>query len=165
MPTPANSALKVFVLGLDATSLSYLQENIAELPSFDPLLRNGRVLKPTSPATLLNATVWQTFASGLPPGELGHYFPMQWDPSGIRFRPMKHDERLDFEPFWNALADNGVKMIAFGATSVPVRSTASGIQVIDWNTQCNVPVRTNREDVLRQLKVDLARGRSGTRSP
>lgn len=149
---PANSALKVFVLGLDATSLSYLQENIAELPNFDRLLRNGRVLKPTSPATLLNATVWQTFASGLPPGELGHYFPMQWDPSGMRFRPMKHDDRLDFEPFWNALADNGVKTIVFDATSVPVRSTAPGIQVIDWNTQCNVPVRSNRQDVLRQLK-------------
>ena len=27
-----------------------------------------------------------------------------------------------------------------------------GIQVIDWNTQCNVPVATNREDILRQLK-------------
>ena len=140
------------MLGLDATSSSYLQENIAELPNFDRLLRNGRVLKPTSPATLLNATVWQTFASGLPPGELGHYFPMQWDPSGMRFRPMKHDDRPDFEPFWNALADNGVKTIVFDATSVPVRSTAPGIQAIDWNTQCNVPVRSNRQDVLRQLK-------------
>ena len=138
MPTPANSALKVFVLGLDATSLSYLQENIAELPNFDRLLRNGRVLKPTSPATLLNATVWQMFASGLPPGELGHYFPMQWDPSAMRFRPMQHDERLDFEPFWNALADNGVKTIVFDAHLRPRKKHRPGhpSHRLEYSVQC-----------------------------
>jgi predicted AlkP superfamily phosphohydrolase/phosphomutase len=144
--------LKVFLLGLDATSLGYLQENISALPNFRPLLQNGRVLKPSSPATLFNASVWQTFASGLPAGELGHYFPLQWDPSAMRFYPMKHDHRLDFEPFWNALAGNGVKTIVFDATSIPVHAGAPGIQVVDWNTQCTGEVMTNREDIVRQLK-------------
>ena len=99
--TQTASGFKVFLLEIDATSLVYLQENIAALPNFDRLLRNGRVVKPTSAATLFNASLWQTFASGLPAGELGHYFPLQWDPSAMRFRPMKHDTRLDFEPFWN----------------------------------------------------------------
>ena len=150
--TAKKSAVKVFLLGIDATSLDYLQENIAALPHLGQLLRDGRVLRPTSSAELLNASVWQTFASGLPAGELGHYFPLQWDPSAMRFRALKHDNRLDFEPFWNALAANGVKTIVFDATSTPVRHTDPGIQVIDWNTQCNVPVRTNRDDILRQLK-------------
>ena len=87
------SAVKVFLLGIDATSIGYLQENIAALPHLGQLLRNGRVLKPTSSAALLNATVWQTFASGLPAGELGHYFPLQWDPSAMRFRAMKNDKQ------------------------------------------------------------------------
>ena len=150
--TQTASGFKVFLLEIDATSLGYLQENIAALPNFDRLLRSGRVVKPTSAATLFNASLWQTFASGLPAGELGHYFPLQWDPSAMRFRPMKHDTRLDFEPFWNALAANGLKTIVFDASSTPVHAAAPGIQVIDWNTQCNVPVRTNREDILRQLK-------------
>ena len=73
--------------------------------------------------------------------------------------------RLDFEPFWNELAANGVKTIVFDATSVPVHATDPGIQVIDWNTQCNVAVQTNREDVLRQLKRRFGAGRSRTRFP
>ena len=150
--TSKNSPVKVFLLGIDATSLGYLQENIAALPNFGRLLRSGLVLKPASPASLLNASLWQSFASGLPAGELGHYFPLQWDPSAMCFRQMKGDDRLDFEPFWNDLAEDGVKTIVFDATSTPVRGTAPGIQVIDWNTQCNVPVRTNREDILRQLR-------------
>lgn len=149
---PTSTRVKVFLLGLDATSLSYLQENIAVLPNFGRLFSRGRVVKPSSAATLFNASLWQTFASGLPAGELGHYFPLQWDPSSMRFRQMKQDERLDFEPFWNELAENGVKTIVFDVTSVPVHATDPGIQVIDWNTQCNVPVRTNREDILRELK-------------
>ena len=144
--------VKVFLLGLDATSLGYLQENIAALPNFGRLLHSGRVVKPASAATLLNASLWQTFASGLPAGELGHYFPLQWDPSAMRFRPMKDDERLNFKPFWNELAERGVDTIVFDITSVPVGPDDPGIQVIDWNGQCNVPARTNREDILRQLK-------------
>ena len=131
--------VKVFLLGLDATSLGYLQENIAALPNFGRLLRSGRVVKPASAATLLNASLWQTFASGLPAGELGHYFPLQWDPSAMRFRPMKDDERLEFKPFWNELAEGGVNTIVFDITSVPVGPDDPGIQVIDWNSQCNVP--------------------------
>jgi predicted AlkP superfamily phosphohydrolase/phosphomutase len=146
------SGVKVFLLGIDATSLSYLEDNIAALPHLGRLLRNGRVVKPKSSAELLNASVWQTFASGLPAGELGHYFPLQWDPSVMRFRAIKGDSRLDFEPFWVALAANGIDTIVFDATSVPVRPTDPGIQVIDWNTQCNVPAGTNRKDIFRRLR-------------
>ena len=45
-----------------------------------------------------------------------------------------------------------MKTIVFDATSVPVHATDPGIQIIDWNTQCNVAGATNREDILRRLK-------------
>jgi predicted AlkP superfamily phosphohydrolase/phosphomutase len=144
--------MKVFLLGIDATSLSYLKDNAGALPNLGRLLRTGRILRPTSAAKLLNASIWQSFASGLPAGELGHYFPLQWDPSAMRFRQMKQDPRLDFEPFWNELAAKGVKTIVFDATSVPVHAGDPGIQVVDWNAQCNVPAETNRDDILRHLK-------------
>ena len=70
----------------------------------------------------------------------------------MRFRPMKNDPRLDFEPFWNELAAKGVKSIIFDVTSIPMRSDAPGIQIIDWNTQCNVTPKTNRADILRQVR-------------
>ena len=151
--TPKHSPMKVFLLAIDATSLSYLEENVGALPNIGRLLRTGRVLRPTSAARLLNASLWQSFASGLPAGELGHYFPLQWDPSAMRFRQLKQDPRLDFGPFWNELAAKGVKTIVFDATSVPVHATDPGVQVIDWNTQCNVPAKTNRQDILRHLKL------------
>jgi predicted AlkP superfamily phosphohydrolase/phosphomutase len=150
--SPKHSPMKVFLLGIDATSLSYLEGNLGALPNIERLLRTGRVLRPASAATLLNASIWQSFASGLPAGELGHYFPLQWDPSAMRFRQIKQDARLDFEPFWNELAAKGIKTIVFDATSVPVHANDPGIQVVDWNTQCNVSAETNRDDILRQLK-------------
>ena len=74
-----------------------------------------------SPANLLSAGPWQTFASGLMPGEQGHYFPLQWDPSAMRFVPMKQDS-LGFEPFWDALARGGVETIVFDAMAVPLKT-------------------------------------------
>jgi len=150
--TTKHFPMKVFLLAIDATSLSYLKENIGALPNIGRLLRTGRVLRPASASRLLNASVWQSFASGSPAGDLGHYFPLQWDPAAMRFRQMKQDARLDFEPFWNELAAKGVKTIVFDATTIPVHATDPGIQVVDWNTQCNVSAQTNREDILRHLR-------------
>ncbi len=70
----------------------------------------------------------------------------------MRFRPMKDNPRLHFEPFWNELAAKGVKTIIFDVTSTPMRNDAPGIQIIDWNTQCNVTPKTNRADILRQVR-------------
>ena len=81
---------KMFLLALDATPISFLQENISALPNIGSLLRHGRYVKTGSPTNLLSASAWQTFASGLMPGEQGHYFPLQWDPPTMRFIPMKH---------------------------------------------------------------------------
>ena len=142
------SRRKIFLLALDATPITFLQENISTLPNIGSLLRNGIHVEPKSPAKLVSAGPWQTFASGLMPGEQGHYFPLQWDPAGMRFVPMKQDS-LRFEPFWDTLARDGVKTVVFDAMAVPLNPDAQGIQVINWNTQCNFAASSNRPDVLK----------------
>src|SRR6476659_6452347 len=137
------SRRKVFLLVLDATPITFLQENISTLANIGALLRNGRVVKTRSSADLFSASAWQTFASGLMPGEQGHYFPLQWDPPTMRFIPMKTD-RLVFRPFWDDLARGGVETIVFDATAVSLKDDAPGIQVVNWNTQCNFAASSNR---------------------
>ena len=147
------SAVKVFLLGIDATSLGYLQENIAALPHLGRLLRNGRVLRPTSSAELLNATAMADICLRIACGRIGSLFPSAVGPIGNAVSCNEERQAgLISSPSGMTLAANGIKTIVFDATSVPVRHTDPGIQVIDWNTQCNVPVATNREDILRQLK-------------
>src|SRR6476660_6200558 len=115
------SRRKVFLLALDSTPLTFLKENISALSNIGTLLRNGVHVKTQSPANLFSAGSWQTFASGLMPGEQGHYFPLQWDPSRMRFIPIKANS-LPFEPFWDALDRNNVKTSVFDAMAVPLNA-------------------------------------------
>ena len=147
-----NYSRKIVLLALDSTPLSLLKENISVLPNIGALFRNGIHFETQSPANLVSAGVWQTFASGLMPGEQGHYFPMQWEPSGMRFIPVKQDT-LRFEPFWDRLARDGVKTVVFDAMGVPLNPDAQGVQVINWNTQCNFAASSNRPDVLKHIKT------------
>ena len=36
--------------------------------------------------------------------------------------------------------------------SVPVTDDSPGIQIVDWNTQCNFAALSNRPDILRHIK-------------
>ena len=147
---------KLFLLAVDATDLQFVQSNLSSLPNFKQLFNRGRLIETKSSANLLSASPWTTFSSGMMPGEHGHYFPLQWDASAMRFYQVKGNA-LAFEPFWNGLASKGVKTIVFDAMSVPVDPTAPGIQVVNWNTQCNFTPTSNRQDVLRQLKQKFGR--------
>jgi predicted AlkP superfamily phosphohydrolase/phosphomutase len=146
-----SSSRKMVLVALDATPLTWLRDNLSALPNIRSLIESGQLYEPYSPATRLSACPWQTFASGLTPGEVGHYFPMQWDAPRMKFVPIKQNQ-LGFEPFWNDLNHNGVETIVFDAMSVPVDENAPGIQIVDWNTQCNFAAVSNRPDILRHIK-------------
>jgi predicted AlkP superfamily phosphohydrolase/phosphomutase len=146
-----SSQRKVFFLDIDATSLHFLKANFNSLPNLSRLFGNGRVIETETSARFLSATSWQTFASGILPGEHGHYFPLQWNPKSMRFSPVKGNT-LRFEPFWNKLARDGVKTIAFDVMSVPLTQESESIQVLNWNTQCNFVASSNRQALLQTIK-------------
>ncbi len=120
-----SSRKKMVLVALDATPLAWLQDNLSALPNIRSLIENGHLCETNSPAALISACPWQTFASGLTPGEVGHYFPMQWDAERMQFVPVKQNE-ISFEPFWNDLDRSGVETIVFDAMSVPVSRGRTG---------------------------------------
>ena len=146
-----SSRKKIVLVALDATPLAWLRDNLCALPNMRSLIESGQLCEPKSPSARFSACPWQTFASGLTPGEIGHYFPIQWDAERMKFVPVKQNE-LFFEPFWNVLNRTGVETIVFDAMSVPVTEDSAGIQIVNWNTQCNFPAVSNCPDILRQIK-------------
>ena len=54
----------------------------------------------------------------------------------MKFIPIK-EKSLMFKPFWDDLARGGVETIVFDVMAVPLNDDAPGLQVINWNTQCN----------------------------
>ena len=141
---------KLFLLGIDSTNLDYLLQNRTSLPNINKLIERGKSFRPESVANIFSAGVWPTFSSGVMPGEHGHYFPMQWDARSMRFIQIKNGA-LPFEPFWNELASEGVRTVVFDAMSVPDPAGAPGIQIINWNTQCNFPPLSNNPEMLKQV--------------
>jgi predicted AlkP superfamily phosphohydrolase/phosphomutase len=150
-PPSITSHKKMVLVALDATPLAWLKDNLSALPNIRSLIETGQLWEPKSPSARFSACSWQTFASGMLPGEVGHYFPIRWDADRMKFVPVKQNE-LSFEPFWNDLDRRGVETIVFDAMSVPVAEDAPGIQIGDWNTQCNFAAVTNRPDILRHIK-------------
>jgi predicted AlkP superfamily phosphohydrolase/phosphomutase len=147
------SRRKIFLLALDSTPLEFLQDNISSFPNIRFLMESGKLLQTNSPANRFSASPWQTFAYGVLPGEHGHYFPMQWDPLEMRFIPIK-DRTLALEPFWGDLARSGVETIVFDAMAItiPLTEDTPGIQIINWDTQCNFTANSNRPEILKYIK-------------
>ena len=57
-----------------------------------------------------------------------------------------------FKPFWDDLARGGVETIVFDVMAVPLNDDAPGLQVINWNTQCNFAASSNRPEVLKPIQ-------------
>jgi predicted AlkP superfamily phosphohydrolase/phosphomutase len=146
---------KIFLLALDSTPLAFLRDNASALPNVTTLLKGGQLLNPKSSANRFSASPWPTFASGLMPGEHGHYFPLQWDPADMRFIPVK-GKVLEFQPFWDVLSREGVEIIVFDAMSVPL-TDAPGIQLLNWNSQSNFPPCSNRPEILRYIRKNFGK--------
>lgn len=147
----ATGSRKLFLLVLDSTPITFLKENASALPNIGTLLRSAIQLETKSPADFFSAAPWPTFASGRMPGDLGHYHPLQWDASRMRFIPIK-DDALSFEPFWDALGRGGEKIVVFDGNALPIAPDAQGLQIVNWNAQCNFAARSNRPDVLRHVQ-------------
>ncbi len=73
------------MLGLDAVSLPFIEENRGNLPNLSALLASGTLRNLQSSASYLSASVWPTFLSGRQPGEHGQYFPFQWSSEQGRY--------------------------------------------------------------------------------
>ena len=129
---------RVFMACVDAMSLPFARAHLDSLPVFRSMLEEGALLELQSPAGIMSASMWPTFTGGLDPGEHGQYHPFQWDAEAMRFRRVADkawSERFYCEPFWHALARDGVETIVLDPSFVLNDERAPGIQISNWSGQ------------------------------
>src|SRR4051812_36724016 len=107
-------------IGLDAAEMGFIQRHLSALPGLAELLSAGNVLELEGPGGQMPGAVWPTFYTGTTPGHHGIYQHLQWDAATMRMRRVTNDWRRT-KPFWRALDEKGVRVIAF---DVPMVSAA-----------------------------------------
>ena len=157
---------RLVMIGIDAGDLGLIRAMLDELPHLRSFLAEAELSELTSPADVLTSAVWPTFATGLPPGEHGIYYPMQWDPSTMRLRRVAGDW-IRFEPFWYALARRGLRATVLDVPfSLPSRLGDDGVEVVNWGSQESLGgFGSNRRDVAAAVRQRFGRHPMGADVP
>jgi predicted AlkP superfamily phosphohydrolase/phosphomutase len=159
-----NANNQVLMIGLDAADAQYVEQALPSLPNLNRLARENGFRHLDSPAGVLSASPWPTFYTGMPPGEHGYYYPMQWDAETMRLRRVTEDW-LYQEPFWYELARGGVPVTAFDVqTEFPSR-IAKGVEISNWGSQSFNDLHTNRPDLVKELHRRFGRNPMGPEVP
>lgn len=124
---------RLALIGLDAVDLGAVERWRNDLPTLRRALDQGHRSSLRSSADVLPASIWPTFLTGSTPGDHGIYFPLQWDPPTMRFRPAPN-AALEAEPFWRALVRRGRRVLAI---DVPMTSPAAldgSVELTSWGS-------------------------------
>jgi predicted AlkP superfamily phosphohydrolase/phosphomutase len=156
------------MIGLDAYTLDFVNQNLEKLPTMRRLLENYGARPLTGPGAFMSAGVWATFAAAKQPGEHGHYYPFQWRPEKMGFRrssvtPIPDD--VDFDPFWRKIARKGKRVIAFdiGVPLDPVGAPC--VEIYNWSNQSNGAALSSDPALLREMRRRFGRRPIGKEVP
>ena len=156
------------MLGLDAVSLPFIQDNLDRLPALKGLLKDGELRHLRSSATFLSASVWPTFYTGRQPGEHGQYFPFQWNGEHRHYRRIADErwsEEFYIEPFWNRVARAGIPTIAFDVAHALGDKSASCLQITNWSYQSSGAANSSHPEVLNEIRRRFGRRPIGPEVP
>jgi predicted AlkP superfamily phosphohydrolase/phosphomutase len=142
---------KVLLIGLDAVDLDYLEPRLGTLPNLRRVFAEATVRRLDTPASVMSASVWPTFYTGTLPGEHGRYFPMQWDPAGMRLRKPASDW-IDAEPFWRPLAREGLPVTTLDVQMVFPNRTNAGTEIVNWGAEYFGGFHCNRPELAREIQ-------------
>ena len=146
---------RLMMLGLDAISLPFIQDNRRALPTLSSLLEEGQVRHLSTPATYLSASVWPSFLSGKQPGDHGQYFPFQWSAELGRYRRIagaQWSEESADPPFWHRIAEGGVPTIAFDIGHALCNERAPCLQITNWSYQSSGAAKASNPHILAELR-------------
>lgn len=146
---------RLMMIAIDSMNRSFVERNSNRLPVLSKILGNGTARDLESTADIASASVWPTFVSGKNPGQHGHYFPFQFNPSEMRYRNMTSNgwaRSLDFEPFWYEFSRRGVKSIVLDATDLNPLEDIPGIQVVNWSQQSTGRAYSSPPAILSELR-------------
>ncbi|MCB2061511.1 MAG: alkaline phosphatase family protein, partial [Novosphingobium sp.] len=163
--TDGLASRRLLMIGLDAISLPFVRDHLESLPNFASLLERGLCHTLKTPGKYMSAATWPTFASGLQPGEHGHYYPFQWNAekqSMLRFSKPIWSSRYRYEPFWHPVARQGVPTIAFDIPYAIFDDEPPCMEVSHWSYQSTGVAHTSDPELLRDVRRRFGRRPMGT---
>lgn len=159
---------RVLMLGIDAMSLPFAIAHLDHLPTLKALLGRGRLVEPESTGDEFPASGWPTFISGKTVGEIGQYFPFQWDAKHLKQRRLGDNTWRDefvIEPFWHELARAGVSSTVLDVSSVLNDRLAPCRQITNWSCQDSANVDASDPMLLAEIRHRFGRRPIGAEVP
>ncbi|MGE0142213.1 MAG: alkaline phosphatase family protein [Planctomycetota bacterium] len=163
-----STANRLALIGLDAFDIGFASAHRRELPFFDRLIETGAAKPLTSCAEVFSSAVWPSFATGSPAGEVGIYYPMQWDRERMALRRVDASCTMP-APFWAAAASTGKRVIVLDAPfALPTlqSSDAANIEVLNWGSQETLgPFSASPPSIARRIGREFGRHPMGRDVP
>ncbi len=127
----SNRPARVLAIGIDAAEPTLIHELIeaGQLPVLKALLSSGRWLRVRSPAHIGSGSVWPTFITGEEPASHGVYGEWCWRPEAMN---LERYGGSGLKPFWQKLAQNGVKVGILDIPFAPLVGLKEGFEVSEW---------------------------------
>ena len=159
---------KVLMLCVDAgdTELIRRWSEAGELPTFRSLLATGCSMPVENPAGLYGGALWPSFYGGVSPARHGRYSPEQLAKGTYRVE-LFPDEDAKAMPFWNAIAEAGLRVAVIDVPKAPLSMHENVTQVSNWGTADKDPAcLRSRPDLLAMdlASAPLSCARSGVHS-
>lgn len=164
----ARASRRVFLLQIDAASVSFIEEHFNDLPNLKNLFEKGQLVRPRSSSHSFAASAWASFASTMDPGGHGQYFPIQWDPNKLsmhRAIAPVWGNRLDYEPFWYDLGRQGYKCVVLDANETIEHDEAPVLEIANWSSQESGRSFASNPAVLKKLRAKFGRRPIGKEIP
>jgi len=164
----ARASRRVFLLQIDAVSLSFIEDNFSDLPNLKNLFEQGQLVKPRSTSHTFAASAWASFASTLDPGGHGQYFPFQWDPKTLSMHRAVAPfwgGRLDYEPFWYDLGRDGYRCIVLDANETIKHDGVPVLEIANWSSQETGHGFASDPEILKKLRSKFGRRPIGKEIP
>jgi predicted AlkP superfamily phosphohydrolase/phosphomutase len=134
---------------LDGADLGWVTEAMAQghMPTLAQLAASGALVPLSSDAHVLEDSSWASFATGLGPGEHGHYSTVSLLPGSYRLS--RHEGYPHLQPFWDALAPANLSTTVFDLPRFGRRSSAT-VRTAFWTNPKDRLAEPEDDPVLRR---------------
>jgi predicted AlkP superfamily phosphohydrolase/phosphomutase len=125
----------VILLGMDAGDIELIEQWAAQglLPTFASLLSSAAHGRLDTSASVLQGSIWPSFATACNPGKHGCYFLMQMH-NGTNAVTRLRADHLRRPPFWAWFRGAAETAVVIDVPKMPPFSGINGVQVAEWGT-------------------------------
>ena len=149
----------VYLIGLDAFDIVLLKRWAGEghLPHFSRLLNDASQGRLVSSTSVMQGSIWPTFATACEPGEHGMYYMLQVEPRWHRLKRVRATDSKCL-PFWSCLSSAGKTSLVIDVPKLALQPDSSSVQIVEWGAMDHyASFMTNPKDLGRQILGQFGR--------